>query len=144
MSFGFGFGLVQTFGFGRNFGSKCNQKPKYESIQKLGFSPLTFIKFQICIDSFCSIISDIFKQLKFRIELLCNLCFLRGWKSEGINWKCWTNGKFIFVKQSVFSMRGDWNPFINWYTLKNPEKAPRILKNVLVGSRLGVLRSSNA
>jgi hypothetical protein len=30
MSFGFGFGLVQAFGFGRNFGSKCNQKLKYE------------------------------------------------------------------------------------------------------------------
>jgi hypothetical protein len=30
MSFGFGFGLVQTFGFGQNFGSKRNRKPKYE------------------------------------------------------------------------------------------------------------------
>jgi hypothetical protein len=30
MIFGFGFGLVQTFGFGRNFGSKRNRKPKYE------------------------------------------------------------------------------------------------------------------
>jgi hypothetical protein len=30
MSFGFGFGLVQAFGFGRNFGSKCIRKPKYE------------------------------------------------------------------------------------------------------------------
>jgi hypothetical protein len=30
MSFGFGFGMNQTFGFGQNFGSKCNQNPKYE------------------------------------------------------------------------------------------------------------------
>jgi hypothetical protein len=30
MSFGFSFGLIQDFGFGRNSGSKFNQKPKYK------------------------------------------------------------------------------------------------------------------
>ncbi len=30
MRFHFGFCLVQTFGFGQNFGSKCNRKPKYK------------------------------------------------------------------------------------------------------------------
>jgi hypothetical protein len=30
MHFGFGFGIIQSFGFGRNFGSKSNRKPKSE------------------------------------------------------------------------------------------------------------------
>jgi hypothetical protein len=29
MHFGFGFGINQSFGFGRNFGSKLNRKPKF-------------------------------------------------------------------------------------------------------------------
>jgi hypothetical protein len=30
MHFGFGFSIIQSFGFGLNFGSKLNQKPKSE------------------------------------------------------------------------------------------------------------------
>jgi hypothetical protein len=30
--FGFGFGFVQAFGYSKNFGSRCNQNPKFDPI----------------------------------------------------------------------------------------------------------------
>ncbi len=32
MHFGFGFGIITSSGFGQNFGSKSNQKPKFDDI----------------------------------------------------------------------------------------------------------------
>jgi hypothetical protein len=32
MHFGFGFGIITSFGFGQNFGSKTNRKPKFDDI----------------------------------------------------------------------------------------------------------------
>jgi hypothetical protein len=44
MHFGFGFGIITTFGFGRNFGSKLNRKPKFISTRNHCFKGKIFKK----------------------------------------------------------------------------------------------------